>query len=201
MVKALLPLLFVLLLAGSVFGQSHKEEIVHFQKALHKEFLNPAESPLSKEQMKKFSGHSFFPIDPKYKVIAKFVRADKSVPFQMQTTTDRLPTYEKYGEAIFELDGELIRLNIYQSHQLRETKKYKNYLFLPFTDETNGKETYGGGRYIDLSIPTGNTIVIDFNKAYNPFCAYNPSRSCPIPPKSNALGMRILAGVKAAPEL
>lgn len=60
------------------------------------------------------------------------------------------------------------------------------------------EETYGGGRYLDLTVPTGNTIVLDFNKAYNPFCAYNPSRFCPIPPKGNALKIPIPAGVKAA---
>lgn len=114
----------------------------------------------------------------------------------MQTTTDRLPTYEKYGEAIFELNGKTITLSIYQSHDLRETEKYKNHLFLPFTDLTNGHETYGGGRYLNLSIPTGDTIVIDFNKAYNPLCAYNAKYYCPIPPKSNALQLPIQAGIK-----
>jgi len=197
MIKSLFALLVALSLLSPASAQSHAEDVAKFQKELTDEFLNPEESPLSKEEIKKFSGHSFFPVNKKYRVVAKFVRTENSLPFQMQTTTDRLPMYEKYGEAIFELDGKTYTLSIYQSHQLRETEKYKNYLFLPFTDQTNGKETYGGGRYIDLTIPTGNTIVIDFNKAYNPFCAYNPNRSCPIPPKGNALNIKIPAGVKA----
>lgn len=197
MFKTIFTLLFVLSLAGTVTAQTHQQEIAKFQEELNAEFRNPEESPLSKDEIKIFSGHSFFPVNEKYRVVARFVRTDRSLPFQMKTTTDRLPMYEKYGEAIFELDGKTITLSIYQSHQLRETEKYKNYLFLPFTDRTNGKETYGGGRYIDLTIPTGNTIVIDFNKAYNPFCAYNPNRSCPIPPKGNALNIKIPAGVKA----
>ena len=71
-----------------------------------------------------------------------------------------------------------------------------DHLFLPFTDNTNGVETYGGGRYIDLKIPAGNTINIDFNKAYNPYCAYSDKYSCPIPPPENHLDIEIKAGIK-----
>ncbi len=76
------------------------------------------------------------------------------------------------------------------------TTDFENYLFLPFTDLTNGNGTYGGGRYIDLEIPKGDTMVIDFNKSYNPYCAYNGKYSCPIPPKENDLNIAIKAGVK-----
>jgi uncharacterized protein (DUF1684 family) len=76
-------------------------------------------------------------------------------------------------------------------------EEYRDYLFLPFADLTNGEETYGGGRYLDLTIPTGNTILLDFNKAYNPYCAYNPKYSCPLVPKQNRLDIPIIAGVKA----
>ena len=75
------------------------------------------------------------------------------------------------------------------------TEKYKNYLFLPFTDLSNDEESYAGGRFIDLEIPEGNEIAIDFNRAYNPYCAYNDKYSCPIPPKENFLNMKILGGV------
>jgi uncharacterized protein (DUF1684 family) len=114
----------------------------------------------------------------------------------MLTTTSRLAKYVKYGEATFKLDGKEDQLNIYQSLSLREKPAYKDYLFLPFTDETSGKESYSGGRYIDLTIPKGNKIIIDFNKAYNPYCAYNHKYSCPIPPKGNHLNIAIKAGVK-----
>ena len=70
-------------------------------------------------------------------------------------------------------------------------------LFLHFTDKTNGSETYGGGRFLDLRIPEGNTLVLDFNKAYNPYCAYNNGYSCPIPPKENKLKVAVRAGVMA----
>lgn len=77
------------------------------------------------------------------------------------------------------------------------TVQYKDYLFFPFTDTTNGNETYDGGRYIDLRIPaSGNEIIIDFNKAYNPFCAYSAGYSCPIVPAENNLDIPITVGVR-----
>ena len=123
----------------------------------------------------------------------------RSKPFKMATSTDRKPIYEKYGEAHFELDGEKIVLPIYQSHSLRVKEEYKDHLFLPFQDLTNGTESYGGGRYLDLRIPTGDTIVIDFNKAYNPYCAYSSRYSCPVPPKENRMKVAVRAGVMAPP--
>ncbi|MNH33262.1 hypothetical protein D3C86_1572800 [compost metagenome] len=114
----------------------------------------------------------------------------------MPTTTARKPVYEKYGEAHFKLNGKDLVLSIYQSHSLREKAEYKDHLFLPFMDLTNGEESYGGGRFLDLTIPEDDTIVIDFNKAYNPYCAYNHKYSCPIPPKENDMNTEIKAGVK-----
>jgi uncharacterized protein (DUF1684 family) len=105
----------------------------------------------------------------------------------MKTTPERLSTYDKYGVVVFEIDAKEYKLTIYQSHRLRETEKCKDYLFLPFTDLTNGDDTYGGERYIDLSIISGDSMIIDFNKAYCPSCAYSPKYSCPIPPKENDL--------------
>lgn len=115
----------------------------------------------------------------------------------MPTTTGERKVYEKYSEVHFEPAGKLLVLNVYQSHTLRETEKYRGYLFLLFTDKTNGSETYGGGRFLGLRIPKGDTIVIDFNKAYNPYCANNTGYFCPIPPKENKLNVAVRAGVLA----
>jgi uncharacterized protein (DUF1684 family) len=87
-------------------------------------------------------------------------------------------------------------LAIYQNVDLVNTAGYEDYLFIPFKDLTNGEDTYGGGRYLDLKIPEGETILIDFNRAYNPYCAYNHNYSCPIPPFENHLKVKIEAGVK-----
>ncbi len=190
-------LLFTLLLCINFsIGQTYQDSIVEYQKELNDFYSNEEKSPLTQKDLKKFKGHDFFTIDEKFKVVAKFERAVDAVPFLMKTSTDRLPTYEVYGVATFQLNGKTLQLNIYQNHRTRVMPQYKNHLFLPFTDLTNGDETYGGGRFIDLEIPEGDTIVIDFNKAYNPYCAYNKKYSCPIPPKENDLPVHINAGVR-----
>ena len=167
-------LLFPLLLCINFsMGQTYQDSIVAHQKELNDFYSNEEKSPLTQKDLKKFKGHDFFGIDENFKVVAKFERAVDAVPFLMKTSTDRLPTYEVYGVATFQLNGKTLQLNIYQNHRTRTMPQYRNHLFLPFTDLTNGDETYGGGRFIDLEIPEGDTIVIDFNKAYNPYCAYN----------------------------
>ena len=115
----------------------------------------------------------------------------------MKTSTARRPAYKKYGEIKFKIHGKKFKLNIYQNQRLMNNKLYADHLFLPFTDLTNGDESYGGGRYIDLTKPSANTMIIDFNKAYNPYCCYNSRYSCPIPPKENHLNIKVKAGVKA----
>ncbi|MND77928.1 hypothetical protein D3C80_696300 [compost metagenome] len=195
--KRLLLTLTLLLTGICLKAQtSYIEEIKHYQKELNEEFASPEKSPLTEEDRAKFKELPFFPINEAYKVEAKFIRTHNSVPFEMPTTTARKPVYEKYGEAHFKLNGKDLVLSIYQSHSLREKAEYKDHLFLPFMDLTNGKESYGGGRFLDLTIPEGDTIVIDFNKAYNPYCAYNHKYSCPIPPKENDMNTEIKAGVK-----
>ena len=176
--------------------KSFMEEIHAFQEELNEEFSDSKTSPLTKDDLKKFKALPFFSADTTFRVDAKFVRTENQTPFIMPTTTSRQPVYEKYGEAHFTLMGKNIVLTIYQSHDLRKTEEYKDYLFLPFTDLTNGLETYGGGRYIGLTIPPGEEIIIDFNKAYNPYCAYNPKYSCPLVPRENHIELAIEAGVK-----
>lgn len=175
--------------------ESYKDSILKFQHELNEEYKNPAESPLSEKERKAFDGHHFFPIDEKYQVIASFEKLPPASTFLMKTTANSLKEYDVYGIATFTLEGNQYKLNIYQSHQLRTQEKYKDYLFLPFTDQTNGNETYGGGRYMGLTIPSGNTIELDFNTAYNPYCAYSIGYACPIPPKENDLQLEIKAGV------
>lgn len=171
-----------------------EQTAIEFQKELDLQYRNPEESPL-KNKAKDFKGHDYFPIDSTFRVKAQFVRSLNAIPFQMKTTGNRLPVYEKYGEAHFTIHGKEMILSIYQGHKLRETEEYKNHLSLPFTDKSNGEESYAGGRFIDLEIPDGEFIVIDFNRAYNPYCAYTTGYSCVIPPVENDLDIKILAGV------
>jgi uncharacterized protein (DUF1684 family) len=161
----------------------------------NKKFKNPESSILLAEDLETFTGLEFYPVNLKYRISASFVRTPNEKPFLMPTTSDRLPEYVKYGEAHFSIDGQPLSLNLYQSTSHEIETGYETYLFLPFTDLTSADGSYGGGRYIDCWIPEGDTITIDFNKAYNPYCAYNPEYSCPIPPKENDLLVRIEAGV------
>lgn len=178
--------------------KTYEEELTEWQHELNDEFADPKTSPLPDHERHKFKSLDFFPIDAKYRMVASFQRTPDEPPFTMPTTGERKPVYVKYGIATFSLEGQTFSLPIYQNIQLSQTEEYKDYLFAPFTDQTNGFETYGGGRYIDLRIPENETeIILDFNKAYNPYCAYNSKYSCPIPPPENDLNLKITAGVKA----
>ena len=179
--------------------QSFSQEKVtaeDFQKELNEQFANPDKSPLTEEDRLKFTALDFFPIDPEFIVEATFTKSKNEKAFAMKTTTDRMPMYKKYGEISFTIKGEKFKLNVYQNLELIKRKGFKNKLFLPFSDLTSGAETYIGGRYIDLEIPKGNTVIIDFNQAYNPYCAYNYKYSCPKVPLENDLLTHINAGVK-----
>jgi uncharacterized protein len=202
MQKIFFFLAFAMLCACSpkLAPSANTADVRAFQQKLNSEYQNPKESPLSKEALKTFKGHDFFPIDAKYCINATFIRTEKEKSFGMPTTTKRLAQHVKYGEIQFTIDGKLHRLNVYQSLDLMTNPEYKDYLFLPFGDNTNGSTTYGGGRFIDLKIPAGDKITVDFNKAYNPYCVYSDKYSCPIVPKENRLDAEINAGVKMTAE-
>ncbi|SIQ86217.1 hypothetical protein SAMN05880574_12925 [Chryseobacterium sp. RU37D] len=171
-------------------------EIKRFQKKLNAEYLNPKETPLRGANFKYFKKHPFFPINSKYRLMAKLIKTENAVPFDLPTSSGNTKSYREYGKVAFEIDGKSYRLTLYQSLDLIKQEKYKDYLFLPFRDATNGKETYGGGKYMDLTIPKGNTIILDFNKSYQPYCAYNAyDYNCPIVPEENKLPIEIRAGV------
>ncbi|MXN93286.1 DUF1684 domain-containing protein [Flavobacterium sp. Sd200] len=167
------------------------------QKKLNAEYADPTTSPLTKTDIKTFKALDFYAVDLKYCVTAKIKRTPNEKPFYMATTTGRKAQYAKYGELSFTLNGKAFKLDVFQSTDLMKLEEYKDYLFLPFTDNTNGNGSYAGGRYIDMKMPKGETVQIDFNRSYNPYCAYNHDYSCPIPPSQNFLDTDIKAGVKA----
>lgn len=197
-----IPVIVMILFAlssGSLFAQkSDLGKIAReYQQQMNLDFANPEESPLEEKDLASFRGLDFFPVDTSYIVNAEFVRTPAEPPFAMKTSTDRLPIYVKYGELYFELEGKQLKLNVYQNQELIQDPEYFDYLFLPFTDLTNGNSTYGGGRYLDMRIPDSSKVVLDFNKAYNPYCAYSGKYSCPVPPEENDLEVEIPAGVKS----
>lgn len=172
-------------------------DILKFQEKLNAEFKDPETSPLADRFRIDFETLDFFEPDTNYVIVAEFIRTPEALPFSMPTTTERESTEVLYGIVKFTLNGKKQELEVYQTPELITQEKYKDYLFLPFTDATNGEETYGGGRYLDLRIPSGNRIVLDFNKAYNPYCAYNKKYSCPLVPAVNNIDAKIQVGVKA----
>ena len=191
-------LLILISLTG--FNQISSDSIIakniEYRVNLNAHYSDSAHSPLRGKDLKKFDSLPFFPIDTNYFVVAKFVKIKKGKTFKMKTSTTRKPVYKVYGKAIFTLRDTAYELIIYQNVALTKREGYEDFLFLPFNDFTNGNETYGGGRYLDLRIPSDSTLVIDFNKAYNPYCAYTDGYSCPVPPRENSLQTYIRAGVK-----
>lgn len=178
----------------TIFAQDFKAEIEKHREEYKAEFLKNSNSPLKKED---FEYLRFYEPNEKFKVACEFVATKKQEkPFEVPTSSGQTASYTKFGELRFEIDGKHYKLAVYQSLSLRRMPQYRDYLFIPFKDLTNGKETYGGGRYLDLRMNQieGDKIYLDFNKAYNPYCAFSAGYSCPIPPKENHLKIAIEAG-------
>lgn len=140
----------------------------------------------------------FYPVQKKWRVKALFVKKENSSWFAMATSGQTKKEFRVYGTLSFVLNDSECMLTVYQSKQLIASPEYADYLFIPFTDKTSGIDTYGGGRYIDLLIKDvkGGSCMIDFNKAYNPYCAYTTGFNCPIPPRENDLPVAMEAGEK-----
>lgn len=189
-------LLILFLLLSSIVSAQTYQDSIREKRVLHfAELTDTSNHILTQEEIDHFEGLDYYLIDTSYIIKAHFTKK-KGKRFKMPTTTDRQPIYRQFGFVEFSLNNSSHRLIVYQNMKLRKEKEYKNYLFLPFRDETSGKESYGGGRYLDLKIPDDNEIVLDFNVCYNPYCAYSVRFSCPIPPKENTLKIEIRAGEK-----
>lgn len=190
------------LLPRSNWAQSdaaYAKTIRKHRKHYKKEFLTDQRAPLNRKGVKKLR---FFAPDTAYRVTATFERATDAEPFEMPTYSGVTKPYVKYGTAAFKLGDTTLNLSVYQSLRLIRMPQYRDHLFIPFKDATNGMETYGGGRYMDIrksDIREGE-LVIDFNKAYNPWCAYSDGYNCPIPPMDNHLPVLIEAGERDYPK-
>ena len=194
--RFLLVLFSLLLILNCENKKRYDKSFTPFQKEMNEFFKDASISPLKEKDLKNFKGLDFFAFDSSYVVNAALTRTPDEKSFKMKTTTDRLPEYIKYGTVTFDLFGKSYSLNIYKNLEGINKEGYEDYLFLPFLDDTNGDESYGGGRYIDLDIPKEDNLVIDFNSAYNPYCTYDEKYSCPIVPRENYLSIKIKAGVK-----
>lgn len=190
----LLPILF-LFFSLNTFAQTYNEQIAKHRESYKQDFLKDSYAPLKENDLQNLH---FYDADSTYKVTATVEILKNEKVFKMPTYDGTSKEFYRYAKITFDLNGKVFTMTLYKSIALASNPTYKDLLFLPFTDETNTKETYGGGRYIDLSSKeiVNNKIEIDFNKAYNPYCAYSDGYRCPVPPEENDLQLEIKAGEK-----
>jgi len=160
-------------------------ELDEFRAEKDEFFGSHPQSPLTREQKKVFHGLQYFPENDSLRLEVKVEEFENKQSFEMQTSTGDIQIYEKFGKFRFEVDEEQAELTIYQS---------QHGFFLPFVDILAGKETYPAGRYLEPEPLPGGRFIVDFNIAYNPYCAYNEMWSCPITPAENRLKVAIRAG-------
>lgn len=162
-------------------------ELERFRKDKDDFFAQYPESPLTREQKKTFKGLNYFPENPALALEVQVEGFPEKKTITMQTSTGDAQEYERFGRFSFTVDGQEAQLTIYATGH--------DY-FLPFADALAGEETYPAGRYLEPQALGGGHFLIDFNYAYNPYCAYNERWSCPIPPAENRLKVAIRAGEK-----
>jgi len=182
------------LLCAQNASKPYTKSLAKHRKEYRKDFLTNERSPLkSKEELKSLR---FYEPDERYRVEATVQVLEGETPFDMATYAGTTKPYVRYALLKFELMGKPLELTLYRNLQLANMPQYKDHLFLPFMDATNGEATYGGGRYMDFKMTdiAGGKMTIDFNKAYNPWCAFSDGYQCPIPPFENHLGEAVEAG-------
>lgn len=192
--KTIIATAFFALTGLSGFAQDFAARTETFRDKYREEFLTTPNSPLKKKDLRYLQ---FYAPDSSFAVQATFAKTENPTPFEIPTSSGTKKTYVEYGKLHFEVNGTKQQLSVYRSVGLT-LPQYKDYLFIPFKDLTNGKDSYGGGRYIDLKVGDleSGSYVLDFNKCYNPYCAYSSGYNCPIPPKENRLTVAIAAGEK-----
>jgi len=182
-----------IILPAQTASRQYAKTIAKHRKEYQKDFLMNPRSPLKKADLKH---QRFYAPDERYRVEAAVQVLEGETPFDMATYAGTTKPYIRYATLTFEIEGKPLQLSIYRSLQLVKMPQYQDYLFLPFKDETNDEVSYGGGRYMDFKttdIQNGK-LILDFNKAYNPYCAFSDGYQCPVPPSENHLEIAIEAG-------
>ena len=182
-------LVFILLAIPWERERLYRNEIETHRSQIEKFMRTSPESPILGDRSK-FQGLSYFPADRRYIVTASLEHIEDTPLLPIPTTGGTEDLYERYAWATFEFDGENYRLLLLRSLE----PQTDNALFLAYHDATNGDDTYFGGRYVNLYLDDPDTITIDFNRSYNPYCVYDPEYLCPIPPPENRLPFRVEAG-------
>ncbi len=193
---AFVTLVFVFFLPPSVSeAQSFKEKTEAFRIHYKEKFKANKNAPLKEESFKYMR---FYEPDSSYSVECIFNTTPEAVEFQMPTYSGLFRAYIKYGVLTFKIQDSTLQLSVYRNLTLKDNAAFQGYLFVPFKDLTNAKETYGGGRYLEMweRDIQNDKVILDFNKSYNPYCAYSEGYNCPIPPSENHLKVKINAGEK-----
>lgn len=188
-------LIILFLISTTAYAQHFNAQIAKHRDGYKATFINDQNSPLKEKDLKHLH---FFEADSTYQITAYVNLLKEQKPFQMPTYDGTSKEFIRYAKVNFKLNGKDLELTLYKNMGLMINPVYKNSLFLPFTDESTSVTTYGGGRYIDLDVRNikDNKITIDFNKAYNPYCAYSDGYRCPVPPEENDMPVSVLAGEK-----
>lgn len=175
--------------------QKYLSEDSQYQQDLKAFYLDTNATPLFPDERQAFQGIRFFPIDSNYITLAQIIPVQNGDTIAMPTSSGKTKYFKEYGNVSFTLKGVQQGLTIYQSVPL--VPGSENSLFLPYRDATNGKTTYGNGRYLDIELVDikNNQVVIDFNRAYNPYCAYSKHYNCPVTPYKNMVTIPVTAGV------
>lgn len=193
--KRILCWVLLLCVSSMLRAQCTLGDIKAYREAYKTQFLKDEHSPLGKRDLRYLR---FFEPDCSFCYQASFDRIVDTVGFMMMTHSGKEKKYYVYGRLQWEHEGQKAGLYVYQSDKLMHSADKSDYLFVPFSDNTNYEETFGGGRYLDFRIQdiVNGQLWIDFNKAYNPYCAYKAGYACPMPPQENKLGYRVAAGEK-----
>jgi uncharacterized protein len=194
MIKYTITIITITILASCSKNNPYSIYLGKYRAEKKSEMLKDERFPLKNE--KDFAGIKYYKANDKYRVNCSFQKTEGAKPFDLPTYSGKTRPYIEYGRLSCPVEKHMVQLSIYRS--IANLQIYKNHLFLPFKDLTTDRETYGGGRYIDLQLDDikDNAIEIDFNKCYNPWCAYSDGFNCPIPPKENQLNIAIKAGEK-----
>lgn len=200
-----MPRLVILLLSSILLASCSSQKqiatpayssyITQHQTQYMADFIKDERAPLDEADLKHVH---FYPAHQGYNCDCTFELTPDAKPFEMATYSGITKPFRQYGIAICHINGKSTDVHLYTNLRTIAMPGYKDYLFIPFKDHTNGEETYGGGRYIDLKtgdIQNGK-VTIDFNKCYNPWCAYSDGYNCPIPPVENHFELEIEAGEK-----
>lgn len=194
--------LFIVLIMNCGFSQlneqsvaDHKNEIEGYRAAKDQQMVDAASSPLTSEQITNFKGLNYYSIDMSYKVNAQYAANETAGEMSLSTSKGGTLKLKKTGTVTFNLNGESVSLAVFQNSNLPEFGANPNQLFIPFADLSNGKDTYVNGRYLPITLPAeGNTVVLDFNYAMNPYSAMNDQKVSVIPPAGNKIEQIIGSG-------